>query len=173
MEWSSYLLGVVSGLSVSGLVGLKTYVMQRLAARKVEAALGDDLSLRLLRERTEDLEYELALVPELPCDDTDYAAMDKIDEWANHVSTELSGLMHSITNFPYRPIPDPALVGRIELMEELTATALSDALGPGAGGPSDYSYLYSARSSVQRALTEARFVLSCYEPALRNKLQQR
>ena len=56
--------------------------------------------------------------------------MDKIDEWAEHVSTALTGLMYSITNYPHRPIPDPALVGRIELMEQLTETALSEVMEP-------------------------------------------
>lgn len=173
MEWSSYTWGLLSGLSVAALVELRTYVMQWLTARKVEAAMGDDLDLRHLCEGIEDIEYELALVPKLPRDDTDYAAMDKIDEWAKHVSTALTRLMYSISTFPYRPIPDPALVSRIELMEQLAETAISNVMGPGEGGPNDYSYLHHARRSVQDTLTEARFVLSCYEPALRNKLQQR
>ena len=173
MEWASYFLGVLSGLSVAVVGGFAKYVMKRLAARKLEAALAQDLDLRHLRQGVRDIEYELANVPGLPSDDTDYAAMDKLDEWAHHMGTALSVLMHSITNYPHRPIPDPALVARIELMEQLTATALSDVMGPGEGGPSDYSYINDARRSVNAALTEASFVLICYEPALRKMLQQR
>ena len=109
MEWASYILGVLSGLSAAGLFRVAELLVRRRAERKVDAAIASDSPLQTLRRAETALAKALHPIPQPVRGTGDDAASKTVCEWKNNLTIAISGLRFSIPNAPNRPIPDPSL----------------------------------------------------------------
>ena len=174
MEWSSYFLGLLSGLSVAVLLWIVESLVSRRAAGRVDAAIARDGTLNALREAVADLDEALHPIP-IPASEAGDDKADKaIIAWKNSLITAMNHLQFTIPNAPHRPIPDPSLVDRIDKMEQMADEAIA-ALAQQTGVQGDRGYQTTSVGMQwgYELLSEARFVQECYEAALREHLRRK
>lgn len=172
-EWLAYLLGVLSGLSVAVVIELARFLVKRWTARKVSAAVAENENLNELHDAVAALGELLVTTPTPASGAGDPATNKAIIEWKNNLNVAMTHLQFTVLDAPYRPIPDPALVDRIDRMEQMAAEAVAElARHTGVCGERGYMAVYSGMQWGYKLQSEARFVLECYEVALREHLQR-
>ena len=172
MEWSSYFLGVLSGLTVAALIGVARLLLRKRTAHRLEVAVAGDSTLEALQDAVAALDEALNPIPTPASGAGDDAANKAITEWKGNLITAMTHLQFTVPNAPYRPIPDPSLVDRIDKMEQMAADAVAE-LGQQAGlcGERGDKTITIGRKWGLEMQSEASFVLECYEKALREHLQ--
>ena len=172
-EWLAYLLGMLSGLSVAAVIELARFLVKRWTSRKVNAAVAEDETLNELRDAVAALGEALVTTPTPASREGDPATNKAINEWKNSLNIAITHLQFTVPDAPYRPIPDPALVDRIDKMEQMAAEAVAEvARQTGIYGERGDIAVYSSMKWGYELQSEARFVLECYEVALREHLQR-
>ena len=172
MEWSSYFLGVLSGLTAAALIGLAKLLVRKRAVRHLDAAIAGDSTLDALSDAVAALDEALHPIPTPASEAGDDAANKAITEWNGNLITAITHLQFTVPNAPHRPIPDPSLVDRIDKMEQMAAVAVAE-LGQLAGvcGQRGDEVVGVGLRWGYEMLSEARFVLKGYETALREHLR--
>ena len=172
MEWSSYFLGVLSGLSAAVLFWIFELLVRRRAAGKVDAAIAGDKTLNELREAVAALGEALVMIPTPASGKGDAATNKAVTDWKNNLNIAITHLQFTVPDAPNRPIPDPGLVDRIEKMERMAAKAVAElARQKGVSGERGDIATYTGMKWGYELHSEARFVLECYEAALRAHLR--
>ena len=173
MEWASYFLGVLSGLTVAALIGLARLLLRKRAAHRLDTAVAGDSTFEALQDAVAALDEALHPIPTPASGAGDAAANNAITEWKGNLITAITHLQFTVPNAPSRPIPDPSLVDRIDKMEQMAAVAVAE-LGQLAGvcGQRGDEVVGVGLRWGYEMLSEARFVLKCYETALREHLRR-
>ena len=173
-EGMAYVLGVLSGLSVAGVIELARFLAKKWAARKVNVAVAEDVTLNELRDAIAGLGEVLVMTPTPASGGGDPATNKAVIEWKSNLNIAITCLQFTVPDAPHRPIPDPALVDRIDTMEQMAAEAVAElARHTGVCGERGETTVYTGMKWGYELQSEARFVLKCYEAALREHLQRR
>lgn len=171
------LLAVLAGLIVTVLAWLAKLLhgkqAKRRVERKVEDAVANDSALDALRSAVVALDEALHPIPTPAPGAGDDVANQAVRTWKNGLSIAISDLQFAVHNAPHRPITDPALLARIEAMEQMADEAVRE-LGqqPGLSGDRGNEAVYVGTDWAYKLLTEARYVLKRYETDLREQLQR-
>ena len=170
MEWT-FVLAVLSSLVAAALWGFAKLLLGKRAGRKLDAAVAQDDTAQALRDSIKRLDGALHPIPTPAREAGARATNTAMREWKNGLSVAMTHLQFTIPNYPQRPITDPALLGRIEELEMMAHKAVAE-LGQqnDLWGLSGDTTIGIGTKWGYELLAEARFVLDCYETALREHL---
>ena len=139
----------------------------------MNVAVDEDATLNELRDAVAGLGEALVMTPTPASGEGDPATHKAIIDWKSNLNIAITHLQFTVPDAPHRPIPDPALVDRIDKMEQMADEAVAElARQTGTCGERGEVTVYTCMSLGYKLQSEARFVLKCYEVALREHLQR-